>query len=298
MASLAMNLATLLLGVLLAGTGASKAFGRQVAGQAAGTVLVRVLNDGRRATLVLRATGAVELAVAAGLLAVPTTVVPGVAATVLGVGFLAYLGYARVTAPESSCGCTARNNGPITWRAFVRAGLVVVGGAAAAGARTVWWTEAVRNPVESVAFLAVSTAVLVVISSDLDDLWLVPLRRTRLKVLGHPLVRGRNDEVPVAASVELLERSLAWVAAAPVVRSGLIDHWEADGWRFLQFAGVHDPGGAARPVTVIFAVDPRETRDTTGNPAVRVTLIDDRTDEPLEVDLLSGFPRRASLPMA
>ncbi|MER6917802.1 MauE/DoxX family redox-associated membrane protein, partial [Streptomyces spiralis] len=96
MASLAMNLATLLLGVLLAGTGASKAFGRQVAGQAAGTVLVRVLNDGRRATLVLRATGAVELAVAAGLLAVPTTVVPGVAATVLGVGFLAYLGYARV----------------------------------------------------------------------------------------------------------------------------------------------------------------------------------------------------------
>jgi len=289
-ASLAMSLAPLLLGVLLAGTGAAKAFGRQVAAQAAGTVLVRVLNDGRRATLVLRATGVLELVVAAGLLAAPATPAPGVAALVLGVGFLGYLGYARVTAPRSSCGCTARGNGPITWRAFVRAGLVAAGGAAAVGARTAWWSQVVRDPVASVLFLAAVTAVLVAVSSDLDHLWLVPLRRTRLKVFGHPLVPGRDDEVPVAASVELLERSLAWVAAAPVVRSGLIDHWESDGWRFLQYAGVHDPEGAARPVTVLFAVDPRQTRDTTDNPAIRVTLIDDRTDEPVAADLLGALP--------
>ncbi|GLX53204.1 hypothetical protein Shyhy01_61540 [Streptomyces hygroscopicus subsp. hygroscopicus] len=287
MASLTTDLAPLLLGVLLAATGAGKAFGRQVAGQAAGTVLVRVLNDGRRATRVLRSTGAVELVVAAGLLAAPTTTVPGIAAAALGVGFLGYLGYARATAPESSCGCTARSDGPITWRAFVRAGLVVVGGAAAAGARTPWWTQGVRHPSASLAFLVVTTAVLAAVSSDLDHLWLVPLRRTRLRIFGHPLVPGRDEEVPVAASVELLERSLAWVAAAPVVRSGLIDHWEADGWRFLQFAGVHDPDGAARPVTVLFAVDPRATKDTTDRPAVRVTLVDDRTDEPVAVDLLA-----------
>ncbi|MFF8991999.1 MauE/DoxX family redox-associated membrane protein [Streptomyces sp. NPDC014983] len=287
MASLTTDLAPLLLGVLLAATGAGKAFGRRVAGQAAGTVLVRVLNDGRRATWVLRSTGAVELVVAAGLLAAPTGTVPGIAAAVLGVGFLGYLGYARATAPESSCGCTARGNGPITWRAFVRAGLVVLGGAAAAGARTAWWTQGARHPLASLAFLVVATAVLAAVSSDLDHLWLVPLRRTRLRIFGHPLVPGRDEEVPVAASVELLERSLAWVAAAPVVRSGLIDHWEADGWRFLQFAGVHDPDGAARPVTVLFAVDPRATKDTTDRPAVRVTLIDDRTDEPVPVDLLA-----------
>ncbi|WP_225837958.1 MauE/DoxX family redox-associated membrane protein [Streptomyces sp. NK08204] len=298
MATLATSLVPLLLGVLLAVTGAGKAFGRQVARQAAGTVLVRVLNDGRRATLVLRATGAVELAVAVGLLAAPATVGPGVAATVLGTGFLGYLGYARATAPESSCGCTARDNGPVSWRAFARAGLVVAGGAAAVGARTAWWTEAVRHPVASVAVLAVALAVLVAVSSDLDHLWLVPLRRTRLKVFGHPLLGNHGEEVPVAASVELLERSLAWVAASPVVRSGLIDHWEADGWRFLQFAGVHDPDGTARPVTVLFALDPHATRDTTGNPAVRVTLIDDRTDEPVEVDLLAGFPARTTLPTA
>ncbi|OIK24802.1 MauE/DoxX family redox-associated membrane protein [Streptomyces malaysiense] len=287
MASLTTDLAPLLLGVLLAATGAGKAFGRRVAGQAAGTVLVRVLNDGRRATRALRVTGAVELVVAAGLLAAPATVLPGIAAAVLGAGFLGYLGYARATAPESSCGCTARADGPITWRAFVRAGLVVVGGAAAAGARTAWWTQAARHPVASLALLVVATAVLAAFSSDLDQLWLVPLRRTRLRVFGHPLGTGRDEEVPVAASVELLERSLAWVAAAPVVRSGLIDHWEADGWRFLQFAGVHEPGGAARPVTVLFALDPRATKDTTDRPAVRVTLIDDRTDEPVPVDLLA-----------
>jgi hypothetical protein len=298
MASLATSLAALLLGVLLAATGAGKAFGRQVARQADGTVLVRILGDGRRATLVLRATGAAELLVAAGLLAAPATVVPGVAAIVLGAGFLGYLGYARATAPESSCGCTARNNGPITWRAFVRAGLVVAGGAAAAGARTAWWTQVVRHPVASALFLVVAAAVLAAVSSDLDDLWLVPLRRTRLKLFGHPLIGGHDEEVPVAASVELLERTLAWVAAAPVVRSGLIDHWEADGWRFLQYAGVYDPDGAARPVTVLFAVDARATRDTTVKPVIRVTLIDDLTDEPVDVNLLDGFEGHAPLPLA
>ncbi|MFJ3638384.1 MauE/DoxX family redox-associated membrane protein [Streptomyces sp. NPDC090108] len=298
MVSLAVNLAPLPLGVLLALTGAGKAFGRQAARQAAGTVLVRVLNDGRRATAALRATGAAELVVAAGLLAAPGTTVPGLAAAALGLAFLGYLGYARVTAPESSCGCTARDEGPVTWRAFVRAGLVVAGGAAAAGARTSWWQQAAGRPVASAVCLAVVAAALAAVSKDLDELWLVPLRRTRLRVLGHPLGGDRDVEVPVAASVELLERSLAWVAAAPVVRSGLIDHWDADGWRFLRYAGVHGPGGAARPVTVLFAVDARATRDTTASPAVRVTLIDDRTDEPVPVDLLDGLPGRPSLPLA
>ncbi len=297
MVSLVTNFAPLVLGVLLVATGVSKTFGRQVARQAAGTVLVRILNDGRRATLVLRSTGVAELVIAAGLLAAPTTVVPAVAATALGVGFVGYLGYARVTAPESSCGCTAKNNGPITWRAFVRAGLVVAGGAAAIASGTAWWSQAARSPLSSIAFLVVTVAVLVAVSSDLDHLWLVPLRKARLSVFGHPLI-GFGEDVPVAASVELLESSLAWLAAAPIVRSSLIDHWEADGWRFLQFAGVHETDGGARPVTVLFAVDPQATKDSAPNPAVRVTLIDDINEEPVDVDLLSDFPERTTLPMA
>lgn len=286
MVTLVTNLAALPLGVLLALTGASKAFGRHVARQAAGTVLVRVLNDGRRATLVLRATGVVELLVAAGLLLTPAVMPiagPAAAATALGLGFVGYLAYARATAPESSCGCTARNNRPIGWRAFVRAGLVAVGGAAAIPARSAWWTQAGRHPTASAAFVVVVAAALVAVSGDLDHLWLVPLRKARLTVFGHPLV-GFGDHVPVAASVELLERSLAWVSAAAVVRSSLLDHWDADGWRFLQFSGVREEGGSARPVTVLFAVDPHDTKDTSPNPAIRVTMIDDLSDEPVAVE--------------
>jgi hypothetical protein len=297
MVSLLSNLAPLVLGVLLAATGAGKAFGRQVARQAAGTALVRILNDGRRATLVLRTVGWVELVVAAGLLAAPAAVVPAVGATVLGAGFVGYLGYARVTAPESSCGCTARANGPITWRAFVRAGLVAAGGAVAIAAHTAWWSQVARHPLSSVAFVVVTAVVLAALSTDLDHLWLVPVRKLRLRVFGHPLI-GYGDDVPVAASVQLLENSIAWLAAAPIVRSSLLDHWEDNGWRFLQFAGVHEAAGEARPVTVLFAVDSRDTIDTAPNPAVRTTVIDDLTQEPLDIDLLSYVPRRPVLPMA
>ncbi len=297
MVSLVTNLAPLVLGVLLALTGVSKAFGRQVARQAAGTALVRILNDGRRATLAMRTTGAAELLVAAGLLAVPTSVVPGIAAVVLGVGFVGYLGYARVAAPESSCGCTAKSSSPISWRAFVRAGLVVAGGVAAIGARTAWWTRADRHPIGTTVFLLVTAAALVAVSSDLDHLWLIPLRKARLKVFGHPLL-GFQDEVPVEASVQLLERSLAWIAASPVVRSGLIDHWEADGWRFLQYSGVHETDGGARPVTVLFSLDPSATLDNTASPAVRVVLIDDDEGVPVEADLMAAVPQRPTLPMA
>jgi hypothetical protein len=289
MVSLVTNLASLVLGVLLALTGASKAFGRQVARQAAGTVLVRVLNDGRRATLVLRTTGVVELVIAAGLLLAPRSVlgaVPAVLATVLGLAFVGYLAYARVTAPDSSCGCTARSNRPISWRAFVRAGLVVAGGALAIPARAAWWTQVAREPLAAVAFVVVVAVVLVAVSSDLDHLWLVPLRKARLKVFGHPLI-GYGEGVPVAASIELLEHSLAWTSAAPIVRSALLDHWEADGWRFLQYSGVREVDGVGTPVTVLFAVDARETKDTSPDPAVRVTVIDDLRDEPISVDLLS-----------
>jgi hypothetical protein len=296
MVPLITNLAPLALGVLLAATGFGKVFGRQVAQQAANSALVRILNDGRKATWALRATGIAELLVAAGLLAVPVSPVPATAGTALGAGFVAYLGYARVSAPESSCGCTARDTGPVSWRSFVRAGLVVLGGVLALADRTAWWTQAARSPLGSAAVLVLAAAALTAVSSDLDHLWLVPLRKARIKVFGHPLTGGAAD-VPVEASVQLLERSMAWVAASPVVRSGLIDHWDADGWRFLQYAGVHEtPQGSARPVTVLFSLDPRDTIDTAPKPAVRVTLVDNLSDELVDVDLMAAMT--PTLPMA
>ncbi|MCL2552194.1 MAG: hypothetical protein FWE15_02890 [Actinomycetia bacterium] len=293
------DLAPLVCGVLLAVTGASKLFGRRTAQLAANTVLVRVLNDGRRAGLALRAVGAAELAVAAALLAVPDTVAPGAATAALGAGFVAYLGYARATAPESSCGCSAKAEGPIGVRSFARAGLVLLGGAVAATASGPWWSEAGRRPGWSVAFVAAAAVLLCAVSADLDHLWLLPLRRLRIRVFGNPLAGAGGGPVPVVASVELLEQSLAWQAASPIVRSALLDHWDDEGWRLLRFAGVYEaPGRGARPVNVLFALDLAASIDTTASPAVRVSVIDDDTDELVPVDLLAATGARTVLPMA
>ncbi|SEO95637.1 MauE/DoxX family redox-associated membrane protein [Actinacidiphila rubida] len=293
------DLAPLVCGLLLAVTGAGKLFGRRTAQLAANTVLVRVLNDGRRAGLALRAVGAAELAVAAALLAVPGTLLPGVATAVLGAGFTGYLGYARATAPESSCGCSAKAEGPIGVRSFARAGLVLLGGAAAATATDPWWTEAARRPGWSAAFAVAAALLLCAVSADLDHVWLLPLRRLRIRLFGNPLAGAADGPVPVAASVELLEQSVAWQAASPIVRSALLDHWDDEGWRVLRFAGVYEQAArGARPVNVLFALDLGASIDTTSSPAVRVSVIDDDTDEMVPVDLLAGMATRQVLPMA
>ncbi|WP_433893966.1 MauE/DoxX family redox-associated membrane protein [Streptomyces sp. CA-111067] len=282
-----LDLAPLVVGALLALTGAAKLFGRRTAQLAANTVLVRVLNDGRRATLALRTVGGAELVVAAGLLAAPTTVVPGVAAALLGAGFTGYLGYAKATAPESSCGCSARSEGPIGAAAFARAGLVLAGGTAGAGADTAWWSRLADRPAMSGAFVLVAGAVLVTLSVGADRLWLLPLRTLRLRVFGSPLPAS-GERVPVAASVELLEHSLAWQAAAPIVRSALLDSWDDEGWRVLRFTGVYaDASRGPRPVNVLFALDRDATLDTASRPAVRVSVIDDHTEEILPIHLMA-----------
>lgn len=188
MLSLTTCLAPLVLAGLLGWTGAVKAFSRGTAQQAPKTVLARMLRSSERATVVLRATGGAELLIAAGLSAAPGSPLPGTATAVLGAGFLGYLGYGRAVAPESSCGCSAREDAPITWRAFARAAVVLIGGATVAVAQDPWWPTLSGRPVGALAFLAGAAAVLVALSADLDRWWLLPLRRTRLRVFGHPLL--------------------------------------------------------------------------------------------------------------
>ncbi|MFD4970779.1 MauE/DoxX family redox-associated membrane protein [Streptomyces sp. NPDC058424] len=297
MLSLTTGLVPLVLAGLLGWTGAVKLFDRDTARRAPKTALARMLRSSERAALVLRGTGAVELLLAAGLLAVPANPVPGAATAVLGAGFLGYLGYGRALAPESSCGCSANEDTPITWRAFARAALVLVGGATVVVAHGAWWSTLTERPGGSLVFLAVAVAVLVALSVDLDRWWLLPLRRLRLRVFGHPLFGSEPGEhVPVAASVELLENSLAWQTAFPVVRSGLLDHWEEDGWRILLYSGVYITRENARPVSVVFALDATAGRDTPGDPVVRVSFIDANTGESLAADLLNAVPPRRALP--
>lgn len=268
------DLAPLLLAVLLGWTGLAKLTSRTLLRAASESALMGILHDVGRVTTALRTLGAVEVALAIALLASPGGPVPGAAAAALGVGFLGYLGYARVTAPDASCGCSGSSTAPITWRAFVRAGLVLVAGVLAATATGTWWSAVLDKPLTTLAVIVAGVAVMAMLSTDLDHLWLLPLRRARLRLLGHPL-DGTSGPVPVAATVELLERSLAWGAAAPLVRSALIEHWDDDGWRFLRYAGVSDE----RPVSVVFAVDVTATMDNTPNPAIRLTVVDELTEE-------------------
>ncbi|MQY16625.1 hypothetical protein SRB5_68270 [Streptomyces sp. RB5] len=259
------GLAALVVGVLLVVTGAGKLFSgaAKLRGQAVDTALERRLRIGR-AVAVLRLTGGAELVLGGALLALPGAVTGG-AVALLGLVFTGYLAWARATAPESSCGCTAADHAPIGVRAFSRAGLVAAGGTAVAFAPVAWWSYAGDRPVLAGVLVAVGAAVVVSVHADVA----VPLRRLRLRLLGHPL-GGDPAAVPVEGSVELLERSVAWETLNPLVRSGLLEHWDdGDGWRFLRYTGLY---AASRPVSVVFALSSR-ARLGGPPPAIRVALI-------------------------
>jgi hypothetical protein len=270
---LAVALVPLLIGALLIGSGTAKLFGRNLRRQATDSALVVILGDVRRAIAALRTVGGIELCVGVALIALPTWGFSAAATVLLGLGFVGYLGYARVRAPGSSCGCTANEAGPIGWRSFVRAGVVGLGGLVGFLGTEPWWHTLAGPPGLAAAIL------LAALSIGLYPLWWLPFRRLRLRLLGHPLAStaGGAGDVPVVATVELLERSLAWQTAAPIVRSGLVEHWDVDGWRVLRYTGVYE----SRPVSVLFAIDATATVPTTPEPAIRVSVVDNETAEPL-----------------
>ncbi|MEU0839745.1 MauE/DoxX family redox-associated membrane protein [Streptomyces sp. NPDC005962] len=276
----ALDLAAPLLAGVLGAAGAGKLSGHGTARSAHRTALARLLRGGGRAALALRGLGALELLLCAALLVLAPSVAAGAAVAALGAGFLGYLGYARAAAPGASCGCTARDDGPVGARAFARAAVVAAGGVAVALARHPWWVTASRHPAATGCCALVAVAGFVALSADRR--WRTPWRRLRLRLTGNPLTgTGAGARVPVAATVELLEHSLAWQSTSPLVRSALLDHWDDGGWRILQYAGVHAHGDAARPVVVLFALDAAASRDAVREPAVRVSVLDADTGEPV-----------------
>lgn len=116
--------------------------------------------------------------------------------------------------------------------------------------------------------------------------------------LGGPA--GGDGTVPVEASVELLERSLAWETVSSLVRSGLVEHWEEDGWRILHYTGARHDGERDRPVSVLFALDAGAHLDRAGGQVIRVSVVDQETAEVLTGDLVEAAagPPRPPLPLA
>ncbi len=281
------NLLPLVCGVLLAVSGAGKLFGRRIAQVAANTVLVRVLGNGHRAAYALRAVGAAELAVAAALLAVPTAVVPGVA-TAAARGRLHRLPRLRQGHRARVLLRVQRPRRGADRRALLRPGRPRPGrrrgggdrGTARGGRRSPGgragrcWSWRWPRPC----------------CWPCPPIWTGCGCRCAGCGCGSSARRcppGSGGRVPVEATVELLEHSLAWQASAPIVRSALLDSWDDEGWRVLRFAGVYEDARGARPVNVLFALDESATRRHAPNPAVRVSVIDDDTEEVVAVDLLA-----------
>ena len=62
-----------------------------------------------------------------------------------------------------------------------------------------------------------------------------------------------NDTLPIAATAYNLERSEIFGSVAHLVRSGVQESWEADGWRILTYAGEGH-------TTMVFAVRDSQVR--------------------------------------
>jgi hypothetical protein len=270
----------LFVGLVLIWTGYSKTFGRWAGVQAQGSALRRLVGE-RNALPAYRLVGGVELLIGGALLVPPWWWGDAAAASVLAVGFIGYLGYARLAAPDSSCGCLGSARVPVTTRSFARAGLVLVASVTAIAADVGWTTAMSNNPAASGAVVVAELVAFVALSPEFDRLWLVPARQWRVRRT-HPLNSG--SFVPLEASIQQVLQSQAYGAVAGAVGAAVKEYWDDGGYRFVCYPVMHDEG----PATAVFAVPL-----SNGDPdAVRVAIVDDRSGATIFRPELSA-PRRA-----
>jgi hypothetical protein len=193
-----------------------------------------------RLVLAFRVIGAVEFVLAVSLL-VSIAAWP---VFVWCLGMLGYLAWARVAAPDSSCGCLSEKFTPVGVRALLRAGFLAV----AAFIAGPWISAFAGHPFAAAALLLGEAAVVVGLSAELDGYWLLPLRRLRVR-LRHPLA-GERFDIPVASTVQQLHKSVAYQSVYPLLRSDLLDTWDEGEWRILTYSADRDGERA----TAVFAV--------------------------------------------
>jgi hypothetical protein len=197
-----------------------------------------------RVVVAFRVIGAVELVLAAALF----TPVGQWATFVWFLGMLGYLSWAKIAEPESSCGCLSEKFAPVGARALARA--VLLAGMVVTADLLPWYS-------------VFPAAVLVLLlSAELDDYWLLPLRRLKVR-LRHPLAGG-EFAVPVTSTVQQLQKSTTYQSVYPILRSDLLDTWDEGEWRILTYSAERDGERA----TAVFAVP----RDRYEPEAVRFAL--------------------------
>jgi hypothetical protein len=229
--------ARLAVAALLAIAGVVKLANRNARLAAARSALANVVGA-ERVAAVWRLVGVAELVVAVLVLALPAGPIVGCAWSI---GLLGYLGYAKIAAPGSSCGCLGSTGAPIGPRAFWRVGVLLA--ASALGI--------VRSPMTVSAVAAALPLVLIMLalSAELDRYWLLPLRSWRLR-RRHPLAANGEFTIPVASTVRQLQQSAAYRSVAGWLRSDLLDAWDEGAWRVLSYSAVRD----SERLTAVFAV--------------------------------------------
>lgn len=274
------SLQPLLIAAVLVFTGVAKLRGFANPELAKQTAMSRLVGE-ERAAAALRLTGAVELCVALALLLPFGAPAAAGASTLLAVGFLGYLGYARTAAPESGCGCTSGRPERVTPRHFARAGLLLLSSAVAlagsvgllgAGAMAWWGQTLIGAPVVAAALLLAGAALFGALSPEYDRHWLVPLRQLKVR-LTHPLGDTAGGEVPLLATVEQLQLSEAYRQVGTTITSDVLDSWDEGEWRILEYA-VRREGQRA---TAVFAVPLHRYEPD----AVRVAFVDESREEPV-----------------
>jgi hypothetical protein len=257
----------LLVGAVLLWSSYGKLFGRHREVAARRSALKRIVGE-QRVVPAYRAVGMVELVLGAALLLPPFWIADVAAASVLSVGFLGYLTYARIVVPESSCGCLGSAELPVSWRSLGRAGLLLAASLTAVIAGT-------TAPVFGweVLLLIGEMALFIALSPELDRYWLMPLRRLRVRMT-HPLRETASSfDVPLVSTQQQLLRSPAYRSVSGLLRSDIREHWDDGEWRFLSYTASYDEG----PATAVFAV-PRLRYEPD---AVRVAIVDEQTGETL-----------------
>jgi hypothetical protein len=257
-----------LVGGMLLWSGRFKLAGRAAARAAARSALPALVGP-RWARPALRAVGLAELAAAGTVLLPPGRPLPAV---LLCLGFLGYLGYARLAAPQSSCGCTSASRSPIGWRNFASAGALLAAGLAALAGDADWVAAGLARPGPAVAVLAGEALLMLALLPQFDRVWLTPLRRWKVR-LTHPLAGATSTEVPLQATVQTLQRSEAYRALGRLLRSDVVDSWDEGEWRIVRYTLRY----RQRPASAVFAV-PR-TGDAPER--VRVAVVDEEDESVL-----------------
>ena len=249
----------LFLALVLAWAGGYKLTGRGVRASAARSALGRLVGP-RTAHLGYRVTGGAELVVATLLLLPPVRQWEASLAAALAISFAAYLFYARLTAPESSCGCLSADARPVSWRALSRAALLI------AAALTATNAQAFPGITFGAVFvLAAELALLVALSPDLDRIRRRLAGEVRARLQPHPLAAHTAGGVPLAAALSQLHRSELYCTNSALLCSDVQDAWEAEGYTILSYAGRLE----AAPVTVVFAIPKRYAPDE-----IRMSLVE------------------------